>query len=162
IEERTPRSRAGIVDHKVRRTDLALDKAEQAFDIVRFRGITGIGPRASLMAERPEFLASARGKRDADVFAGEQAGARGAQPFAGADNECDFVRRYFHGGAVLPMSMRICIWGGKGARQPAPSSTGSRAALSATARCLTTTGGMIGISRPFSGFARKSRLRKIH
>jgi hypothetical protein len=105
----TARPRTGIVDHKVRRPHLAVDKAEQAFDVVRIRGIAGIGPRAGLVAERTEFLDLARGKRDADVLAGEQAGERAAQPFAGADNECDLVRRNFHGGAVLKMSMRIRI-----------------------------------------------------
>lgn len=97
VDERSARTAAGVVDDEIRRADLALDEAKQPLDLIRLGGVAGIGFCAGLGAERAKFLDLARGQRDANVLRGEQPRQRGAQAFAGADDESDLVFRMFHG-----------------------------------------------------------------
>ena len=91
---------AGIVDHHVRRSDLALDQAEQPLDLIGIGGVAGEGAGAGLGAQRAELSGLARGQRDPDALAGQQPRQRGAEAFAGADDQGSLVFGYFH--ARLP------------------------------------------------------------
>src|SRR5262249_47817394 len=73
------------------------DHAEQTLDLFGLGGVAGKGAGAGLGAERAELFDLARGQRDLDAFACEQPRQRGAQAFAGADDQGNLVLRYFHG-----------------------------------------------------------------
>src|SRR5947207_11164527 len=56
---------------------------------------------AGLLDERGQFVGLPRGNGDGETMAREQAGERGAQPRAGADDQCRAVYRFIHGTASL-------------------------------------------------------------
>src|SRR5579871_252128 len=97
LDKSAARPRAGVIDDDVGCTDLALDHAEQAFDLIRVGGIAGKGSGTSLTAKRAELFNFSCGKRNRDLFAGEQPRQRRAQALANADNEGGPVFWRFHG-----------------------------------------------------------------
>ena len=78
-------------------------QAEQAFDLLRLGGVAGIGLGAGLAGARAELFDFSRGQCDANALRGQQPCQRGAQAFAGADDEGDLVFRVFQGknGVIL-------------------------------------------------------------
>src|SRR4029077_20737662 len=96
IDDGTARPRTGIVDHDIRRADLALNETEQTFDLVEVRGVAGIGTRAGLRTKRAELPDAACGERDAQTLAVEQARQRRAQALAGTDNQGCLVFWHLH------------------------------------------------------------------
>src|SRR5450432_3596666 len=124
---------ARIVDHHVGHADLAFDQPEQPLDVVGLGGVAGKGLRAGLGAECAEFFDFACRQRDTDALAREQPRERGAEAFAGADDQGRLVFWRFH------LRLLILEWRFQPrnpARQPAASRTGSSAVLSATSAYL--------------------------
>jgi hypothetical protein len=91
---------AGVIDHDIRRPDLALDHPEQPLDLVGIGGVAGKGPCPGLGADRAKLFDFPRRQRNADALPGEQPRQRCAETLAGADDQGDLVVRRFHG-AVL-------------------------------------------------------------
>ena len=97
VDEGAARPPAGVVDDEVGYRDFTLDQPEQALDLVGLGRVAGKRACAGLAAERAELFDLAGRQRNPNAFAGKYPRQRGAEAFAGADNEGGFILRDFHG-----------------------------------------------------------------
>jgi hypothetical protein len=66
---------------------LAVERLEQAGNFLRIGGVAGMGLGAGFLGERGELVGLAGGHRNGQPVLGEQAGQRGAEAGAGADDQ---------------------------------------------------------------------------
>jgi hypothetical protein len=72
IDEGAARAAAGIVNHHIRRADVALDGGEQFRHVIRAGGVAGKCLRAGLAAQRGQLFGAPGGQRNTNALTSEQ------------------------------------------------------------------------------------------
>ena len=92
IEEGPAHTAAGVVDDDFRRAAQRLiHMREEPRDRLDIGGIAGEGGGSRLQRKLAELVDVAGGEPDLDAILRQQAGERGAEPIARADDECALV-----------------------------------------------------------------------
>ena len=91
----------GVVDHDVGRAPLGIEGVEQVGNFLLIGGVAGMDLRTGLLRKGGQLVGLAGGQRDGESVLCQQPRQRGAEPRAGADDQCRTVLWLFHQGLLV-------------------------------------------------------------
>ena len=91
LHQRSAHPGGRVVDHQIRRAEIALDRTEHFSDLCGVAGVTGVGLGRGFARQVRQLFRVAGGQRDCHALFRQEPGAGGGKPAACADDKCRFA-----------------------------------------------------------------------